>query len=149
MLNGENLPIQTRNSKNLVHSNYLLRVNTSEQGTAYWDPEGLPTDPPIRTRAEGGLVWIPAGDMGMLVAIGGTYNGTYLYNTTYKKENPEVSNNFTHEISLYDIANRRWYIQNIDANSWSPGTLVSFCAIVATEGEGMNRHRESTQSSST
>lgn len=144
MADASNFPIQTRNAPNLVHSNNLLRVNTAEQGTAKWIPEPLPTTSPnIRTRAEGGLVWIPAGEDGMLVAIGGTYNETSLHNTTYTRENPEVYNDFTREVALYDIRSGDWFTQNIRENSWYPERLVSFCAVAASNIDGGNTHRKS------
>lgn len=125
-------------------SNTLLIVDTSVQNSAEWTIPALPGN--IRTRAEAGLVWIPAGEQGMLVVIGGALKPTDALNNNSASWNDpsiEESNNFTKEISLYDVKNGAWFTQDVQAEGGFPDhRLAQFCAVVATNFNESNTHRK-------
>jgi hypothetical protein len=138
LLSGSGLP------PDVIPSTYLLTVDTTDQTYAKWYVGQLSSpEQNITSSAEGGLVWIPAGERGMLVAVGGCVNQTRLYRSNYTLANPEDdTNKFTQEIALYDIANNRWYVQPIETNFGFPKRLTGFCAVAATSGIGDSKHRE-------
>lgn len=131
----DNSPLQygtTADNTTTELSNTLLVVNTKDQGFGQWAVPGLPFN--VRTRAQASLAWIPAGDQGMLVAIGGSLEPTDIFNFFLPWDNSsKADNNFTEEASIYDIANERWFTQAIetdDSRGW-PKTLASSCVVVA------------------
>lgn len=140
-LRREDNGVITGTDSDVELSDYLLTVDTSEQGAAKWDPTGLP--PNIRTRAEAGLAWIPAGEKGMLIAIGGALSPTDSnYYTPGNDSSVEAGNNFTEEISIYDISHNRWFTQNVqDTTTGHPPRMAQFCVVVASNFNDSQTHR--------
>ena len=124
-------------------SNSLLIVDTTEQSYSTWkipEPQNG-----VRARSEATMVWLPVGAKGMLVIIGGMLEPTGLMNlgTAWDDDTHEQGNNFTKEISLYDVASERWFTQNLRPGSSEPGPLARACAVVATDRRDESRvHRE-------
>jgi hypothetical protein len=58
-----------------VNSVTMIEVNMAIQGSEVWSNLTLPTSVPGRASAE--IVWVPIGDHGVLVAIGGVVNPSY------------------------------------------------------------------------
>lgn len=134
--------IDPDNQNTTIPSNDLIVVDLAERKHATWTPNPLPEY--IRTRAEAGLAWIPAGENGMLVAIGGAFEPTDHY-VDGANSSKEASNDFTTEISIYDIKHNRWFTQNVsETDARPPGRLAQFCVVVASNFNDSMTHRTST-----
>ncbi len=80
----------------------------------------LANSPDESPRAEGALVWIPAGDVGLLVYIGGVVS---------QKGNSTVAPQPLDEILVFDPATNNWYPQK--ATGMIPQNRRLFCASAA------------------
>ncbi|KAI0132763.1 hypothetical protein BJ170DRAFT_261256 [Xylariales sp. AK1849] len=113
----------------LVASDTLITLDMTTQQEETWHNVTLPSD--IKGRASPELVWVPAGDQGILVALGGvTYPDFNNGNLTSENEAQSKSDSpaFMSTIDIYDIANDKWYKQPTIAG---PGQLALGCAVVA------------------
>ncbi|KAL1846166.1 hypothetical protein VTK73DRAFT_346 [Phialemonium thermophilum] len=106
----------------------LLNMTTQQQET--WHNETLPTS--IHGRANPELVWVPVGDRGILVALGGVVYPEFV-TSARQSTNPEASEaqspEFMSTIDIYDVSNDTWYQQVTQGPG--PGALTRGCAVVA------------------
>ncbi|PVH92951.1 hypothetical protein DM02DRAFT_604638 [Periconia macrospinosa] len=96
---------KTTLSSMLVY-NMIDRTFTNHSG-----PDNTP-------RAEGSMVYIPAGDAGLLVYFGGVQ---------YANKTEKAVPYHFQEIHVYDTANSRWYVQEASGDE-IPGDRRRFCA---------------------
>ena len=115
-----------------VSANSLISVDMSMQRGEKWANDTIPSR--ISPRADAQLVWIPVSGQGVLVAIGGVMPPEELSSTglndTETSQSKAQSPTFMTSLPIYDIASRRWYLQNITGND-APGQLTEFCSVVA------------------
>ncbi|EGY20877.1 uncharacterized protein VDAG_02401 [Verticillium dahliae VdLs.17] len=110
-------------------SNTLLTLDMATQTGLVWTNNTLPGG--VKSRANPEVVWVPVGEQGILVVIGGVTYPDWL-TSTRKSENPnrsrEEGDEFMSTIEIYDIANDTWYRQ---ATSEAPTARTRACAVVA------------------
>ncbi|KAI1297979.1 hypothetical protein F5Y03DRAFT_386811 [Xylaria venustula] len=119
------------NSINPVNvSDTLITLDLSEQLSEKWFNATLPPGTP--SRANPSAVWVPVGEQGILVLLGGVlypeYNnviGTSANVAQSEKDSPGYMSN----VDVYDVASGEWY-QQPTANA--PPQLAMGCAVVAT-----------------
>lgn len=89
------------------NSSRLISIDMSVMRSEKWTNDTLPSDITPRKSAE--LVWLPVGEQGMLVALGGALNwaGKALY-TDPVEEQRVKGREFVENVHLYDIANDKW-----------------------------------------
>ncbi|KAI0111974.1 hypothetical protein F4814DRAFT_450645 [Daldinia grandis] len=119
-------------SENITASNtssYLITLDMATQTQETWDNATLGQHTP--SRADPSVVWVPVGEQGILVVLGGvTYPG-YLNNdmhSTNEAQSKKDSPGFMRNIDIYDVASKKWYQQ---ATENSPPQLARGCAVVA------------------
>ncbi|KAI1265771.1 hypothetical protein F5Y18DRAFT_46594 [Xylariaceae sp. FL1019] len=118
------------NSLNPVDvSNTLITLNMTTQQDEIWTNVTLPTSVP--SRANPSVVWVPVGDQGILVVLGGVSypeynNGNATSQNSAQSE--EDSPGYMSNIDIYDIANDQWYQQPTIAG---PSQMAMGCAVVA------------------
>ncbi|KUL85884.1 hypothetical protein ZTR_06378 [Talaromyces verruculosus] len=113
-------------------ANSLISVNMSVMRDETWTNDTLPSFVPARANAE--IAWIPAGENGVLVAIGGVIDPVSLtaaqeLNSSQTNASTQTSPTFMDTVSVYDIANKKWYQQNTTGDI--PPQLTMFCSVVA------------------
>jgi hypothetical protein len=115
---------------NLTLSDGLVIVDTTEQTVSHWTIPALGAG--IQSRAEATLSWIPAGEQGMLVAVGGVLNPSDIFSPygPWTNDSMEQGNNFTKEIHMFDVASSTWFRQPIADGSPSPPRLARACGVV-------------------
>ncbi|KAI0970569.1 hypothetical protein F4678DRAFT_113436 [Xylaria arbuscula] len=119
------------NSINPVNvSDTLITLDLSEQLSEKWFNATLPSGTP--SRANPSAVWVPVGEQGILVMLGGVlypeYNnvtGTSANVAQSEKDSPGYMSN----VDIYDVANSKWYQQ---PTTNAPPQLAMGCAVVAT-----------------
>ncbi|RWA10179.1 hypothetical protein EKO27_g4916 [Xylaria grammica] len=110
-------------------SNTLIAVDMSDSQSSKWSNSTLPRN--IPSRANPSVVWVPVGEQGILVVLGGA---SYPYYATANQtsENEAQSKidgpSYTANINIYDIASDEWYQQ---PTVGSPPTLAMGCAVAA------------------
>ncbi|KAI1491529.1 hypothetical protein F5X96DRAFT_630829 [Biscogniauxia mediterranea] len=110
-------------------SNTLITLDLGEQQHEVWSNSTLPDGTP--SRANPSLVWVPVGEQGILVALGGVTDPNYNnHNNTPMNlaQNQHDSPGFMSNIDIYDIANDKWYQQ---PTIGAPPPLTLGCAVVA------------------
>ncbi|KAK5084472.1 hypothetical protein LTR05_005548 [Lithohypha guttulata] len=85
-------------------------------------------------RAQGGLVWLPYGEAGVLVSLGGAELPKDLYEGS--PTNMPLSNSFMTQLLIYDIARDTWYEQSTLEASSGPPQLAKFCTAVVPTKDG-------------
>lgn len=117
-----------------VASRTFFSVDTTNPSTPGFSNLNFPDW--LAPRAEAGLVWLPYGDQGVLLVIGGVTTPGDMYLNL--PENATTTENrdggFTSEIAVYDIAGNEWYLQKTletGTGNSAPGQLASFCTVVA------------------
>lgn len=112
----------------------FIKVDMSSPGEALW--QNLTWPDWLQPRAEGGLVWLPYGDQGILLAFGGVdlpgdqaSSGLNL-NTTAKV----VMNDYMTNIAVYDIARDTWALQ-LTQETMSPPQMAQFCTVTASAAD--------------
>ncbi|KAL6902658.1 hypothetical protein GGI43DRAFT_347415 [Trichoderma evansii] len=114
-------------------SNYLITLNMTEQLFETWSNKSLPSD--IKGRASPEVVWVPVGEQGILVALGGVVFPEYA-NVTRTSQNAKASESqspeFMQTIDVYDVASKTWYTQ---PTTGGPSTRARGCAVVATASD--------------
>jgi hypothetical protein len=96
----------------------------------------------VPARSGGELVWIPIGQKGALVTVGGTpvdLNTTFSadkpWTTRYNRTELEsLAQKFMEEVSVYDIANDKWFTQPTSGDI--PPSTAEFCTVVASSQDG-------------
>ncbi|ETI29149.1 hypothetical protein G647_01602 [Cladophialophora carrionii CBS 160.54] len=125
-------PIYYEDSSANVTANTLIEVDMSEMRSEKWTNNTLPDNIPPRANAE--LAWIPVGEQGVLVAIGGVTAPEEIWpmglNDSQSSESEAQSPGLMTSIPVYDIASNTWYLQNTTGQA--PGQLTEFCSVVAT-----------------
>ncbi|ORY64886.1 uncharacterized protein BCR38DRAFT_186468 [Pseudomassariella vexata] len=110
-------------------SNTLITLDMATQTEESWSNSTLPAS--IKGRANPDLVWVPVGEQGILVAIGGViypdFNNPIMLSQNEAQSRLE-SPEFMSTIDIYDIAGNKWYKQN---TTDGPGQLTQGCAVVA------------------
>lgn len=86
----------------------------------------------LTPRAEGSLVWLPYGEDGVLLAIGGVEipGDQFLTLPDNATTDANKAGPFMNQIAVYDIASDSWSLQNILGGT-QPGQLAGFCTVVA------------------
>ncbi|KAI1775321.1 hypothetical protein F4818DRAFT_46543 [Hypoxylon cercidicola] len=112
-------------------SNSFVELDMTTQQQEVWTNKTLPPGTP--SRAGPSVVWVPVGEQGILVVLGGvTYpsfinaSGTGSANPT---QNARDSPGFMTNIDIYDIAGNKWYQQETVG---APSQYALGCAVVAT-----------------
>ncbi|KAI1386167.1 uncharacterized protein F4822DRAFT_307178 [Hypoxylon trugodes] len=111
-------------------SNTFITLDMGTQQAESWKNVTLPTGTP--SRASPSMVWVPVGEQGILVVVGGvTYPDYDNYELTSQNEaqSKKDSPSFMSNIDIYDVASNKWYQQ---PTSGSPPQYAKGCAIVAT-----------------
>ncbi|KAF7539028.1 hypothetical protein G7054_g2418 [Neopestalotiopsis clavispora] len=115
-------------------SNTLLTLDMAVQQQETWTNATLPDE--IKGRGGVDVVWVPVGDQGILVALGGVVYPDF-NNGNFTSENKGQSTTdspaFMQTIDIYDIAGDRWYQQPTIAG---PGQSALGCAVVAVAQDG-------------
>ncbi|KAI5919794.1 hypothetical protein F4810DRAFT_467206 [Camillea tinctor] len=118
------------NSINPVNiSNTLITLDLAEQQRETWNNVTLPDE--IPSRANPSLVWVPVGEQGILVALGGVTYPDYNNNqwvSQNEAQSEHDSTGFMSNVDIYDIANDKWYTQ---PTIGAPPALALGCAVVA------------------
>lgn len=115
-------------------SSTLITLDTTSELEAVWTNDTLPDS--VSGRANPELVWVPVGEEGILVAIGGVTYPEFI--TVYHESTNETGSKaespvFMTTIDVYDVANETWYKQTTTGGG--PGQLTRACAVVATAAD--------------
>ncbi|KIV94582.1 hypothetical protein PV10_02335 [Exophiala mesophila] len=125
-------PIYYDDSSANVTANTLIQVDMSTMRNEEWTNITIPDNIPARANAE--LVWVPASERGILVAIGGVIEPEEIWarglNESQQEESRAQSPGFMTSVPVYDIASQEWYLQNTTGEA--PGQLTQFCSVLAT-----------------
>ena len=128
-------PIYYEDSSANMTANTLIEVDMSTMRDEKWTNHTLPDN--ITPRANAGLVWIPVGEQGVLVAIGGVTAPEEIWpmglNNSQSSDSEAQSPGLMTSIPVYDIASSTWYVQNTSGQA--PGQLTEFCAVAATAND--------------
>lgn len=109
-------------------SDTLISLDMSDQQNVVWTNSTLPHGTP--SRANPSVVWVPVGEQGILVVIGGvTYPDYITSNRTSANaaQSNKDSPGFMTKIDVYDIANNKWYQQPAQGG---PPQLTKGCAVL-------------------
>lgn len=91
----------------------------------------------LPARAEASLIYVPYGQSGLLILIGGTTQPADLkLNTT------RMISNFLNVVWIYDIGTQEWYNQttSVTPGQELPTEIASFCNVVVETSDGKNHH---------
>lgn len=88
-------------------------------------------------RAEGGLVWLPFGRAGVLIALGGVVTPADIFSS--KPAALPNNNTFMTDLAIYDIDGRTWYSQTTLESSPRPPQLAKFCTTVVPTKDGKSQ----------
>ncbi|KAH6685748.1 hypothetical protein F5X68DRAFT_16791 [Plectosphaerella plurivora] len=117
----------TYNAANI--SDTFITLDTTTQRRPVWTNTTLPPD--VKSRANPEVVWVPVGEQGILVVIGGVTYPEWT-NSKRKSENPaqskEESDEFMRVIDIYDVASGEWYKQPTEN---APTARTRACAVLA------------------
>ncbi|KAI1205710.1 uncharacterized protein F4807DRAFT_272872 [Annulohypoxylon truncatum] len=111
-------------------SNTFMTLDMAVQQQEVWTNTTLPVG--TQSRAGPSMVWVPVGEQGILVVVGGvTYPGFDNDNGTSQNEAQSKidSPSFMSTIDVYDVAGDKWYRQPTQG---APPALTRGCAVVAT-----------------
>ncbi|KAF2963049.1 hypothetical protein GQX73_g10521 [Xylaria multiplex] len=114
----------------LNHSKRLITLDIGSGQSPEWTNTSLPDS--IPSRANPSVVWVPVGEQGILVVLGGvTYPQYATVNQTSSNEAQSDLDGpgYMSNIDIYDIANGTWYQQPTIPG---PPMLALGCAVVAT-----------------
>jgi len=105
-------------------------------GEEVWTNKTVPSN--VAARSGGEVVWIPVGNRGALVALGGTaftlemstsYVDPVNNNTNKADALKTQGQNFMTEIVVYDIDGDKWYTHRTSGDT--PPPTAEFCSVVA------------------
>ncbi|KAI1748219.1 hypothetical protein F4782DRAFT_543001 [Xylaria castorea] len=111
-------------------SDTLITLDLSESQSEKWTNATLP--PGIPSRANPSVVWVPVGQQGILVVLGGVAYPQYSTSTQMSlniAESEKVSPGYMTNVDIYDVASGEWYQQ---PTMGAPPQLAMGCAVVAT-----------------
>ncbi|KAI1339499.1 hypothetical protein F5Y15DRAFT_382727 [Xylariaceae sp. FL0016] len=110
-------------------SNTLITLDMTTQQQEVWLNSTLPEG--VSSRANPSVVWVPVGEQGLLVVLGGVtfpnYNNPSLTSQD-EAQSKQDSPIYMEDIDVYDIAGDKWYKQ---PSSGPPPQLALGCAVVA------------------
>ena len=128
-------PIYYDDSSANVTANTLIEVDMSVMRSEKWTNTTLPDA--IQPRANAELVWIPVGEKGVLVAIGGVTTPEEIYamglNSSQTSESESQSPGFMTTLPVYDVASSEWFMVNTTGQA--PPQLTEFCSVVAVSND--------------
>ncbi|KAI2473096.1 hypothetical protein F4781DRAFT_262285 [Annulohypoxylon bovei var. microspora] len=114
-------------------SNTFITLDMTTQQQEVWKNVTLPNG--TQSRAGPSMVWVPVGEQGILVVLGGV---TYPNYDNQDGESQNVAQNekdspgFMSTIDVYDVAGDKWYRQPTQG---APPALTRGCAVVATASD--------------
>ncbi|KAI0185660.1 hypothetical protein EV127DRAFT_195456 [Xylaria flabelliformis] len=111
-------------------SNTLITLDLSESQSDKWTNVTLP--PEIPSRANPSAVWVPVGEQGILVVLGGVAYPQYSTSDQVSlnaAQSEKVSPGYMTNIDIYDVASGTWYQQ---PTTEAPPPSAMGCAVVAT-----------------
>ncbi|KAI1107034.1 hypothetical protein F4804DRAFT_340192 [Jackrogersella minutella] len=113
-------------------SNTFITLDMSKQKAEVWNNVTLPTG--TESRANPSMVWVPVGEQGILVVVGGVTYPDYITGagsngSTNEAQSKKDSPGFMSSIDVYDVAGKQWYRQPTQG---APPQLAQGCAVVAT-----------------
>ncbi|KAI0100832.1 hypothetical protein GGR51DRAFT_339544 [Nemania sp. FL0031] len=111
-------------------SNTLITLDLSDPQSGNWTNSTLPDSVP--SRADPSVVWVPVGEHGILVVLGGVFDPDYnnVNQTSINEAQSEkVSPGYMANIDIYDVANGTWYSQTTVG---APPQRAMGCAVLAT-----------------
>ncbi|KAH7363611.1 hypothetical protein B0T11DRAFT_282887 [Plectosphaerella cucumerina] len=114
-------------------SDTLLTLDMRSQTNIQWRNDTLPGE--VRGRANPEAVWLPVGERGVLVVIGGVTYPDWLTSTRRSEDAAQSKadgDEFMRTIDVYDVANGTWYRQ---ATSGGPAARTRACAVAAPAGD--------------
>lgn len=116
----------------------LVKVDMSSPGKALW--RNLTWPDWLQPRAEGGLVWLPYGDQGILLAFGGVDlpGDQGLSRLLLTPTQQAVTNNYMTNIAVYDIAKDIWALQPTQEKT-SPSQMAQFCTVTASAADNSSQ----------
>ncbi|KAI1817509.1 hypothetical protein GGS20DRAFT_12177 [Poronia punctata] len=110
-------------------SDSFITLDLKEQNSVNWSNTSLPDF--IPSRANPSVVWVPVGEQGILVVLGGVsypaYNNPDVESTN-EAQSLRDSQGYMANVGVYDIAKDKWYSQPTIAG---PPQLAMGCAVVA------------------
>ncbi|ROT40770.1 hypothetical protein SODALDRAFT_104787 [Sodiomyces alkalinus F11] len=117
----------TENAVNV--SSTLITLDMRDQLDLEWTNTTLPDE--IKGRANPEVVWVPVGEEGILVVIGGVTYPDWITTSRVSEnaaQSTEESDEFMAVIDIYDVASGRWYRQRTVEG---PTARTRGCAVVA------------------
>lgn len=127
-------------------SNYLITADFSNQQIPTFTNTSI--DPSIPARAGASMVFLPVGDQGILVVLGGVsvfdpvwmvgFDGRSKYTTNDLKSQATASTKLLRTIDIYDIAGAKWYSQNTTGSV--PTEPISAACAVAASADDKSSH---------
>ncbi|KAL3488190.1 hypothetical protein BJX62DRAFT_253496 [Aspergillus germanicus] len=124
-------PIYTNASATNL-SSQIIQVDMSEMRDPVFTNVTLPDF--VLPRANGEAVWVPVGDKGVVVLIGGVLHLEAVFpgglSDEDEEESARVSPGYMSTVAVYDVAGERWYLQNTTGDI--PPALTQFCSVYAT-----------------
>ncbi|KAF8426068.1 hypothetical protein EV426DRAFT_710543 [Tirmania nivea] len=127
-------------------SNYLITADFSSQQVPAFTNTSI--DSSIAPRAGASMVFLPVGDKGILVVLGGVsvFDPVWMvgfgvrdkYTTDDLKAQATASQKFLHTIDVYDIADGKWYSQNTTGSV--PTQPISAACAVAASADDKSSH---------
>ncbi|KAI0404594.1 hypothetical protein F4802DRAFT_615466 [Xylaria palmicola] len=110
-------------------SNTLITLDLGIQQSEKWTNDTLPNSVP--SRANPSVVWVPVGEQGILVVLGGV---TYPYYSTSSQASLNEAQSvkdgpgYMANVDIYDVASGEWYQQHTIG---APSLSAMGCAVVA------------------
>ena len=115
-----------------VTSPTFIKVDMTTPNKATWTSLKWPSN--MIPRSEGGLIWLPYGKKGVLVAIG----GVEVPGDLFLVESPRITATgpFMTELAIYDIDADTWFTQETLETTEKPSQLAAFCTAVISTQDG-------------
>jgi len=128
------LPYQNKSDQANTDSETFFQVDMSSPGAAKWQNLTWPSW--LAPRSEGGLVWLPYGNNGILLAFGGIDlpgdqggSGLLLNQSMRGAKNSYMTN-----IGVYDIGQKTWGLQST-LEKTQPPQMAQFCTVTASSAD--------------
>ncbi|KAK6534555.1 hypothetical protein TWF281_005868 [Arthrobotrys megalospora] len=137
--------VRARYSANVTSSQFVS-ADLTDQIRTKWTNTSLSA--PARPRVNAEMVYVPAGKLGALIVVGGVTNADWQgpnldedetsYEATVKRS-IATGPSFLQTVDVYDINDKRWYLQNTTGDI-PPTGLAQFCTTVASSEDGKSHH---------
>ncbi|KAK5086866.1 hypothetical protein LTR05_004036 [Lithohypha guttulata] len=114
-------------------SSSFVRIDMRDPNNASFSSTALP--PAIVPRGESSMVWIPFGDDGTLIVLGGAQYPADLWMIKAPESAP---NDFMTKVAVYDIHQDAWYLQETNGGKEgvTPRQLSAFCTVTTAPDDG-------------